>query len=181
MCLAFFIYAAIDLLNALDTSTTLAERTEHINWIYRCQLPEGGFRAFPGSDFGRLRNEQNRKWDPPNLPATFFALQTLAILKDDFHRLDRRGILELLPKLQREDGSFGQMVVNGIIEGGHDSRFGYMAAGVRWMLRGTVDGPLDGIPDINVDQFCRCIGQAQVTDLHHCMKSSIILTGNVDL
>ncbi|KAI9693657.1 MAG: hypothetical protein M1822_002928 [Bathelium mastoideum] len=164
MSLAFFIYAALDLLNALEASVTPAERAEHVDWIYRCQLPEGGFRAFPGSDFGKLRNDQNRKWDPPNLPATFFAMQTLAVLKDDFHRLDRRGILEWIPNLQREDGSFGQHVVNGIIEGGHDSRFGYMAAGIRWMLRGNIEGPLDGIRDIGVERFWRCIEQAQTYD-----------------
>ena len=165
MSLAFFIYAALDLLNVLEASVTPTERAEHVDWIYRCQLPEGGFRAFPGADFGKLRNEQNRKWDPPNLSATFFAMQTLAILKDDFRRLNRRAILEWLPKLQRDDGSFGQLLVDGVIDGGHDSRFGYMAAGIRWMLRGTIEGPLDGIPDIDVDKFCRCLQEAQVFDV----------------
>ncbi|KAL9095613.1 MAG: hypothetical protein Q9165_002045 [Trypethelium subeluteriae] len=189
MCFAFFIYSALDILNVLDASVTPTERAEHVNWVYRCQLPEGGFRMFPGSDFGKLRNEQNRKWDPPTLPATFFAIQTLAVMKDDFHRLNRRGILEWLPKLQREDGSFGQMLVDGVIEGGHDSRFGYMAAGVRWMLRGTVEGPLDGIPDIDMEGFCHCVEESQTYDggiseapFHeaHGMQDSAALSTSID-
>lgn len=174
MCFASFIYSALDVLNVLDTAVTAVERAEHVNWIYRCQLPEGGFRAFPGSDFGKLRNEKNRDWDPPSLPATFFALQALAVVKDDFRRLNRRGILEWLPKLQRDDGSFGQIIVNGVIEGGHDSRFGYMAAAVRWMLRGTIEGPLDGIPDVNVEKFCDCVEQAQVINLRSERLSTLI-------
>ncbi|KAI9695761.1 MAG: hypothetical protein M1820_008433 [Bogoriella megaspora] len=164
MSIAFFIYSALDLLGALESSVSASERQDHIDWIYHCQLPEGAFRAFPGSDFGKLRNDQNKKWDPPNLPATFFALQTLAVLKDDLRRLNTRGILEWLPKLQRDDGSFGQMVMNNIIEGGHDSRFGYMVAGVRWMLRGNKEGPLAGIPDVDIDQFERCIQLSQTYD-----------------
>ena len=180
MCFASFICSALDVLDVLDTSVTVAERAEYVDWIYRCQLPEGGFRAFPGSDFGDLRNEINRKWDPPSLPATFFALQTLAVLKDDFSRLKRREILEWLPKLQRDNGGFGQINVDGAIEGGHDSRFGYMAAAVRWMLRGTIEGPLDGIPDIDVERFCRCVELSQVNILRPSdCKMILILVADV--
>ena len=38
--------------------------------------------------------------------ATYTALVALAILRDDFTRLDRRGLVTLLRSSQREDGRF---------------------------------------------------------------------------
>ena len=44
--------------------------------------------------------------------------------------------LQWLTKMQREDGSFGETLGPGDkIEGGMDTRFGYCATGVRWVLR----------------------------------------------
>ena len=38
---------------------------------------------------------------------TYTALITLAILRDDFSRLDRRGLVALLRATQKEDGRYG--------------------------------------------------------------------------
>ncbi|KAI7315749.1 hypothetical protein KC315_g10971, partial [Hortaea werneckii] len=59
MYLAYFIISALDLLGALKTVPSEQERQDHINWVYRCQHPNGGFRMWPGTDFGKLSNESN--------------------------------------------------------------------------------------------------------------------------
>lgn len=159
MSLAFFTICGLDLLGQLEENTTAEERRDYANWVYRNQHPKGGFRAFPGTDFGERTTVENEAWDPANLPATFFALCILLILKDDFARLKRRECLDWLSKLQREDGSFGETLVDNVIQGGTDSRFGYCGAGVRYMLAGDVPGTHQ---DIMVDTLVRCICSAEV-------------------
>lgn len=164
MTLAFFIVAALDLLGAVRESCTEQERQDYIAWVYRNQHPDGGFRAAPAMDLAGARSADNGHWDPANLPATYFALQTLLVLGDDLQRVKRRECLQWLPRLQRpDDGSFGETLgEGGRIEGGHDTRFIYCAAGVRWILRGCVDGDVDGVRDIDVDAVVRCIRASEV-------------------
>lgn len=162
--LAFFIVSALDLLGALYSNTTVAERADYVDWIYRCQHPEGGFRGFTGTNLGALRSEENAHWDPANLPATYFALAALVILGDDLSRVKRRKCLEWLPRLQRADGSFGETLGEGaLIEGGRDMRFCNCAAGVRRILRGS-GGAIDhDIEDINVEGMVRYIRASEVS------------------
>jgi len=164
LMLAYFIISALDLLDALNSSTTAEERESYAQWIYACQLPEGGFRGFPGSDFGSQRNDENKTWDPANVPATYFALATLLILGDHLKRVKRRECLEWLTKMQRPDGSFGETLVNGKIEGGMDVRFGYTAMGIRWILRGGAGHEVDSVPDIDVDKLVQRIKQSNTYD-----------------
>jgi prenyltransferase beta subunit len=163
MMLAFFTLAAMDLLGSLEAHTTPAERDGYADWIYLCQHPDGGFRGFPGTDFGERSDEKNKVWDPANVAGTYFAFSMLAILKDDFSRVKRRECLQWLCKMQRPDGSFGETLgEGGRVEGGMDPRFGYMALGIRWFLRGKVRGEVMGVPDVDVDKLVYCIRQAQV-------------------
>ena len=164
LSLAYFIISALDLLDTLKSSTTAEEREGYAQWIYGCQLPEGGFRGFPGSDFGSQRTEENKTWDPANVPATYFALATLLILGDNLERVKRRECLEWLIKMQRSDGSFGETYVNDNIEGGMDMRFGYTAMGIRWILRGRALGEVDGVPDVHVDKLVRRIRESNTYD-----------------
>ena len=94
MYLGYFILAALDLLDALTTVCDLDERNDYVDWIYSCQHDHGGFRMWRGTDFGELTNEQNAKWDPANVPATYFALAALLILGDDFKRVKRKQTLQ---------------------------------------------------------------------------------------
>lgn len=166
MMLSFFIVSSMDLLNCLDSSLTGEDRERYINWVYLCQHIDGGFRGFPGGDLGELRNEENTAWDPANVPATFFALATLTILRDDFSRVKRRECLSWLTKMQRRDGSFGETLgLGGKIEGGLDPRFGYTAMGIRVILRGQNQGVIDDVPDVDIDAFIQCIRQSQVRSL----------------
>ena len=124
---------------------------------------------WPGTDFGGRANVANAKWDPANVPATYFALAALLVLGDDFKRVRRRQTLQWLRSMQRADGSFGETLVNGRIEGGRDPRYGYCATGVRYVLRGTKHGVLNieghEVQDIDVDAFVRCVRAAEVGTL----------------
>ncbi|KAF2789265.1 geranylgeranyl transferase type I beta subunit [Melanomma pulvis-pyrius CBS 109.77] len=165
MTFALFILSALDLLGDLQAALSAEERQGYIEWVYHCQLPEGCFRATPGTDFGSSRNAENKIWDPAHVPGTYFALLILALLGDDLKRVKRREILLWLTKVQRPDGSFGETVgENGQVEGGNDPRFGYMGTGIRWILRGHAEGPVDGVPDIDVDSFVECVRRSETYD-----------------
>ena len=43
-------------------------------------------------------------YDTPHIIMTYTALLSLAILRDDFSRLDREGLLQFLRACQRKDG-----------------------------------------------------------------------------
>lgn len=43
-------------------------------------------------------------YDTPHIIMTYTALLSLAILRDDFSRLDRKGLLQFLRACQRKDG-----------------------------------------------------------------------------
>lgn len=168
MYLAFFIISALDLLDSWHSMTNEQERKDYVDWIYHCQHPKGGFRMWPGTDFGVLANEDNARWDPANVPATYFALSALLVVGDDLKRVKRRETLDWLRQMQRDDGSFGETLVHGVVEGGMDPRFGYCATGARRILRGDIeDGPLtiDGVvvEDIDVDKHVKCVQLAEVS------------------
>lgn len=164
MLLGFFTIAGLDLLGVLQDETTTDERNRYIEWIYHCQLPSGGFRGFTGTDFGLERRTcDNEAWDPANIPATFFAIVTLIILGDDLTRVKRRECLEWLPRMQREDGSFGEVLgPDGRIEGGRDLRFCCFAAGTRYLLRGKDGNAVQDVEDIDVDRLVAFIQDCQV-------------------
>lgn len=161
MTLAFFIVSALDLLDLLDSKINQEERHSWTSWIYSCQLDGGGFRGFTGTKIDNdVRTPENQHWDPANVPATFFALVTLIVLGDDLSRVRRRECLEWLPKVQRENGSFGETL--GEIEsneGVSDLRFCFCAAGVRYILRGSrgID-----VKDIDVGRLVAYIAACQV-------------------
>lgn len=165
--------SAVDLLGALDTSISAEGRRDYVDWIYHCQHPDGGFRMWPGTDFGERANEVNAQWDPANVPATYFALGALLVLGDDLSRVKRRLTLRWLRKMQRSNGSFGETFVGGAIQGGKDPRSAHCACGARYILRGARSGPrtIDGeeVEDIDVDALVRCVRAAEVSLLsrHH--------------
>lgn len=153
MTLAFFILSALDLLGVLYDHTTSSERSEYIDWIYLCQHPDGGFRGFPGTNFGDgMRNSENAHWDPANVAGTFFALAGLAVLGDSMERVKRKECLEWLTRLQWSDGSFGEVLgKDGKIEGKRDLRQCYLAAVTRWILRDHQK--LHHVVDIDIDKL----------------------------
>ncbi|KAJ5992932.1 Terpenoid cyclases/protein prenyltransferase alpha-alpha toroid [Penicillium sp. IBT 35674x] len=166
MLLAYFSLAGLDVLGVLQAKTTLEERQSYINWLYHCQVPSGGFRGFPGTDFGKERRTvDNAVWDPANVPATFFALVNLLILGDDLSRVKRRECLQWLPQLQRADGSFGEVLgPDARIEGDRDLRYCMCAAGIRYILRGSMSKGVKDVDDIDVPGFMSFIQACQAYD-----------------
>ncbi|KAJ5913505.1 Terpenoid cyclases/protein prenyltransferase alpha-alpha toroid [Penicillium tannophilum] len=166
MLLAYFSLSGLDVLGALQAKTTTEERQSYINWLYHCQVPSGGFRGFPGTDFGEERRTvDNAVWDPANVPATFFALVNLLILGDDLSRVKRRECLQWLPQLQRADGSFGEVLgPDARIEGDRDLRYCMCAAGIRYILRGSMSKGVEDVNDIDVPGFMSFIQACQAYD-----------------
>ncbi|KAL9112498.1 MAG: hypothetical protein Q9227_003340 [Pyrenula ochraceoflavens] len=163
MMLAFFIVSACDLLGILNTKFSEEERKSFVNWVYHCEVPKGGFRGFTGTDLGSQRTKaETEAWDPASVAATFMALLILLILGDDLTRLERKGGLQWLAKMQRTDGSFGDTLgENEQIEGGNDLRFCYCAAGIRLILRGDTNAHVENIPDIDVERLLTYIRSCQ--------------------
>lgn len=82
--------------------------------------------------------------------------------------------LRWLKRLQREDGSFGEVLgEDGKVEGGRDMRYCHFASGVRWMLRGDF-GPSgkETYEDIDVDKMVRHIQAGEVVGL--CQLSGLM-------
>ena len=132
LVLAFFILTSLDLLGGLETHTTPAERADYVSFIYSCQHPGGGFRSFPGTDFGlqHATTPENARWDPASVAGTYFALGALAILGDDLSRVRRQETLDWIRNLQHPDGSFGDLAAGGknaTVDGGQDVRFCFLA------------------------------------------------------
>ena len=98
--------------------------------------------------------------DPANLPATCFALLSLGFVggMDSVHRVK---CLRWLKRLQRSDGSFGELITKGgVVEGGRDMRLCYVATSIEWMLRGYEDIP--EIENIDVESLVGHIKAGQV-------------------
>lgn len=198
MALAYFVLSAIDLLlpsspesdPELQTSParlTPADRLRFREWILSCQHAGGGFCGSPtmalpahgyeGWSFEARAPEMGNPGQA-NIAATVFALILLALLAGDedeaargaFVGVDRARTLGWLRKLQREDGSFGEVLayIEGqglVVGGGKDMRYCYLAAVLRWMLRGDVrEGDADWTEDIDVEALVRYIGKSRTYD-----------------
>jgi geranylgeranyl transferase type-1 subunit beta len=156
-----------------------ADRSRLRAWVLSLRHRLGGFCGSPhhvlpeefssGYDGEKLLPTAD---DPENanIAATYFALVMLGVLADDsedsarqtYKDVDRVATLRWLQKLQRPNGSFGELVKNdGTVGGGRDMRYCYMAATIRWILRGD-DG--DGTLDFNVDNFVEYIRRSQTFD-----------------
>jgi geranylgeranyl transferase type-1 subunit beta len=164
MTLGFFILSALDLLGADVPSAT--ERTNIRSWILKCQHPNGGFcgspnHRYPDGYYVDVGHGE-RLMDPANLPATYFAILSLGFV-GGFEGITRSKCLRWLKSLQREDGSFGELVTeDGRIHGGRDMRYCYVATAIRWMLGGDeLNGEEKG-DDIDVEKLVDHIRSGQV-------------------
>jgi geranylgeranyl transferase type-1 subunit beta len=164
MTLGFFILSALDLLGAGGDTFPEEERNNIRKWILDCQHPLGGFcgssnHKYPEKYYKDIGTGP-RIVDPPNLPATFFALLSLSFV-DGLQYVNQTQSLRWLKRLQRQDGSFGELVSDdGHVEGGRDMRYCYVAAAVRWILRGD-EAITDG-HDIDVDALVDFLKSGQV-------------------
>jgi geranylgeranyl transferase type-1 subunit beta len=166
MTLGFFILSALDLLGASPDTLPETDRTNIKNWILSCQHPNGGFCGSPNHKYpdAYYKDVGNGKqlMDPANLPATFFAILSLSFV-GDLENIKREKCLGWLETLQRKDGSFGELVTeDGSIKGERDMRYCYVAAAIRWMLRGDELSGEETEGDIDVDKLVNHIRSGQV-------------------
>ncbi|TQS35698.1 hypothetical protein Golomagni_03872 [Golovinomyces magnicellulatus] len=165
MTLGFFILSALDLLGEGAESLPHVERTRIRDWILKCQHPNGGFcgspnHRFPDKYYVHSGRESTYDIDPANLPATYFAVLSLGLV-GDLRGIERKKCLRWLRNLQREDGSFGELVTSeGIIWGGRDMRYCYVATALRWILMGDKDKP----EDIDIEKLVSHLRSAQTFD-----------------
>ncbi|RQM06863.1 hypothetical protein DH86_00000006, partial [Scytalidium sp. 3C] len=64
--------------------------------------------------------------------------------------------------LQRDDGSFGELVYDGVIEGGRDMRHCYLAAAIRWILNG--DAKENEAFDFDIEKLVDHVRSGQAYD-----------------
>lgn len=163
------------------------------SWVLSCQHPHGGFCGSPSHVFPRAQHDDRDAGGNANIAATYFALLLLPMLTESEHAeggayagVDRAKTLRWLRRLQRVDGdgSFGEVVyelpsfdsndtderqdegsTRYMIGGGKDMRYCYLAASIRWILRGDVpedDGAY--VEDIDVAALVRHIHRSQSYD-----------------
>ena len=158
MSLGFFILSALDILGAPPIPEL--QRANIREWILRCQHPSGGFCGSPNHRYPDACYGNGEQMDPANLPATYFALLSLSFV-GRLEGVQRAKCLLWLKRLQREDGSFGELVMrDGKIKGGSDMRYCFVAMAVRWILRG--DEKEEDIEDINVEKLVDHLRSGQV-------------------
>jgi geranylgeranyl transferase type-1 subunit beta len=151
LSLGFFSLNALDILDQLETTTSLQDREDWVDWIYSCQVDSGGFRGSPAT-----KTAETSVYDAAHLPATYFAIASLLILGDDLTRVNRRGALDGLKRLQRKDGSFSPVLIGEDRFGEVDMRHVFCASAVRAML-----SPTPG-EDVNVAATVKYIEQCKV-------------------
>ncbi|KAI1412504.1 terpenoid cyclases/Protein prenyltransferase [Hypoxylon sp. FL1857] len=186
LTLGFFIIAALDLLsssssyseppsNPLKASLITPDDRKRLRaWVLSLQHPQGGFC---GSPHHVLPEKYQTRWDAidqvesardpanANIAATYFALLLLGILAEDdgskaFEGVHRIKTLRWLKRLQRDDGSFGEIIdEDGYVGGGRDMRYCYLAATIRWALGGAEAGE-----DFNVDALVGHVRRGQTFD-----------------
>ncbi|KAJ7066578.1 terpenoid cyclases/protein prenyltransferase alpha-alpha toroid, partial [Mycena amicta] len=105
----FYCIGTLDLLGALDSKTTPTDRENWREWIWEQQthgVNGSGFRPSPFATPDSPTAKPYGAYDGPHLVMTYTALLTLAILRDDFTKLDRTGLVKFVRSCQKEDGSF---------------------------------------------------------------------------
>ncbi|KAJ7726523.1 terpenoid cyclases/Protein prenyltransferase [Mycena metata] len=102
MAIVFYCVGTLDLLGVLQDQTTEMERFSWRNWIWE-QYAAGrygtGFKPGPFMS-------TNSGHDTPHIIMTYTALLSLSMLRDDFSRLNRQGLLRFVASCQNSNGSF---------------------------------------------------------------------------
>lgn len=179
MAIGFFIVAAFDILSPQESSAgtrnfTTEDRANVRSWVLSLQHPRGGFCGSPSHSLPAHLGTRVGGLGVANIAATYFAILLLALVSEDtqavgqpaFAGVDRQATLRWLKRLQRPDGSFGELVLDdGTIEGGKDMRLCYLASSIRWLLRGAVqEGEPAWLEDIDVAALAAYIRQGQAYD-----------------
>ncbi|KDN34518.1 hypothetical protein RSAG8_12391, partial [Rhizoctonia solani AG-8 WAC10335] len=108
MAIAFYSLASMDLYGVATSKPREKDREEWVQWIWAqyTRTPDGA--GFRGGDSLALpeSNKEVSIQTSPNLIMTYAAILSLAILRDDFSKLDKPALLQLIASRQNADGSF---------------------------------------------------------------------------
>ncbi|KAA1476832.1 terpenoid cyclases/Protein prenyltransferase [Dentipellis sp. KUC8613] len=137
MALSFYCLGTLDVLGLIASKTTETDRECWREWIWAQQARGrygSGFRPSPfmnGEDsFESAELAEYDDYSTPNMIMTYTAIQSLSILRDDFARLDRPGIIRFIRSCQEQDGSFSTTPG----AGDSDLRMSYCAFAISSML-----------------------------------------------
>ncbi|EGN98185.1 hypothetical protein SERLA73DRAFT_183095 [Serpula lacrymans var. lacrymans S7.3] len=146
LALVFYCLGSLDLLDIINNKTNNDERQMWVSWVWEQQTsgPYGsGFKPgpymTPEKHLGVPDNDYSND-NSPHIIVTYTALLCLAILRDDFTRLDRSGLIKFLRSCQKDDGSFSTEPLGG----DSDLRTVYCAFAISSML--------DDWSGVNVDR-----------------------------
>lgn len=115
LALSFYCLGSLDVSGELEKKTKDWEREHWREWIWgqqTCGHYGTGFRA---SSYMTAKHsaEEHSGYDNPQIIMTYTALLSLSILRDNFSRLDRKGLLKFLRSCQNVDGSFSSEPLGG--------------------------------------------------------------------
>lgn len=144
LAIAYFSLAGLGLLEAIEG----LDRNQYIDWIYTHLVETDQWCGFRGSSL----YEGTQLYDPPNIGATLFAIQSLLMLGDSLEKINRSKVMSYLVACQREDGSFAPTVdlETKLPFGEEDSRYCMIAASIRRLIGPQKD-------DINLDSLQRYV------------------------
>lgn len=209
LSIVFFSVSALDLLGKLDEALGDKKKRSVIDWIYALQvLPkdvseeetpkraknwdhwkQAGFigGTFLGTPFNSDKYSRYcadcAALNHGHVAMTYFALSTLAILGDNFERVNRDAIVSGMRSLQRADGSFAATAFGS--EAG--MRFLYCACAVSYMLNDWSAVDVDGA--VGYVASCRTYdggamglvpGQESHGGSTYCAVGALSLMGRLD-
>lgn len=132
MMALYFCVSGLDLLDALDTITN---KQELIDWIYQQQCEEGGFIGGGFTPPHKAKIGDGEEYRQGHVTLTYTALAALAVLGDDYSRVNKEQMVKWLSTLQNEDGSFKAVTLGSET----DARFVFSAVAICFMI-GNYDG-----------------------------------------
>lgn len=136
LMMVYFSLSALDVLGALGRVGP-EERARIVDWVYSNQVvlvaERNGVRCggFLGSGFTGPQTDAPSKYHQAHVSMTYCALLVLAMLGDDYSRVDKDAVVEGLRALQQPDGSF-QSVAFGTE---NDTRFVFCACAISFMMQ----------------------------------------------
>ncbi|KAM5540861.1 hypothetical protein V8D89_005505 [Ganoderma adspersum] len=104
----FYCMGTLDILASWDSQSKEHDRESWRDWLWEQQIfgsYGAGFRPSPFITPEDFRGEPS-EYETGHLVMTYTALLCLSMLRDDFSKLDRPGLLRLVRSCQQEDGSF---------------------------------------------------------------------------
>lgn len=206
----FFIVSGLDLLGALDSKLSEADKHDIVEWIYSYQVDINKVKITETPDIGSIGddsdslyyqlNEEDKRvghsgfratgmldsdvpFDCGFISMTYCALATLVILGDDLKRVDRHSITAGMRHLQLPDGSFKPSILGGE----SDMRLVYCAVAVSKLLNDWSGIDRDRSAKFiqaslsHEGAFAQCPGAEAHGGSTFCALASLILMSKLDI